>query len=247
MRFVVTGTGRSGTGYAAALFNAAGLRCGHEAVFRAQPAFLERAGRRTVLGRLRAPVGRMRESAHRLRNDYDGDASWMAVPRLDRFRGLTLLQTRHPLPVIRSFMGTRFFSNPDAHQHQRGYAAAHFDMVGDDVIDGMRWWTYWNDRAARHADVVYAIETIDAALVEQVLRLLDEPDVERRAARAVQTASPGVNSAERRGVARGRLAWSDLPSGADRDELAAAAARFGYDPDDETTAPLPVAVLGRNP
>jgi len=54
--FVVTGSGRSGTTYAARLFTALGVECGHEAVFRVD------TSRFTGFG------------------PYVGDASWLAVP-----------------------------------------------------------------------------------------------------------------------------------------------------------------------
>ena len=112
MRFVVVGTGRSGTGYIASLFNAAGLRCGHEDVYNVQAGVRDvwvKTHRPTPLREMRARLG---EERRRRRARFDGDASWMAVPRLPHFRGAAFLQVRDPLAVVSSFQGTRFFDAP---------------------------------------------------------------------------------------------------------------------------------------
>ena len=74
-RFVVTGSGRSGTGYIAAVLSAAGIPCGHEGWFNPQ-----------------------RDRADGL----VGDSSWCAVPELAGYPGLVWHQVRHPLAVIAS-------------------------------------------------------------------------------------------------------------------------------------------------
>lgn len=233
MRFVVTGTGRSGTMHTAKLLSATGLKCGHEDYFRAAPSVRETGPARHGLGRVRGPVGRSREWARRMFADLDGDASWMAVPRLPRFRGLKVLQVRHPLPVIRSFGGTEFFSRPDRYGGQASYARAFFDATGDDLVDAMRWWVYWNGRAAEYADMTIQLETLDSACVSEVLDRLGEADPERRAQRAVEEVSAGSNSSRSRGSELNRLELSDLPVGPDLEALWVAARRFGYELDQE--------------
>lgn len=74
-RFVISGSGRAGTGYIAAVLGAAGIVCGHEAWFNPQ-------GEQT--------------------SGLVGDASWCAVPDLGGYQGIVWHQTRHPLRVIAS-------------------------------------------------------------------------------------------------------------------------------------------------
>lgn len=230
MQFVVTGTGRSGTGYTADLFTAAGLRCGHEQVFRATPVFGERAApRQGLVAALKGPVARGRETLHRRRSGFDGDASWMAAPRLARFEGVSFLQLRHPLPVIRSFMGTRFFSEPSRNPGQHGYAAAFFTPTGDDMVDAMRWWVFWNDLAREHATVVYRLEDLDEFAFAGMLDLVGAEDPALRAAEAFHAVPADVNSSTRRGDRPGVIGWGDLPTGEARDRLESAMLRYGYD------------------
>jgi hypothetical protein len=233
MRFVVTGTGRSGTGYAAKLFTAAGLSCGHEAVFTDKPGLWDKAApRHGLLPRLSEPLARIREERRRRATYLEGDASWMAAPRLSRFNGVSFLQLRHPIPVIRSFMGTRFFSNPEKHRAQRRFAAAHFAVTGDDIVDAMRWWVFWNELADRAADVTYRLEDLDADLFTTLLTKLGVDDAERRAAEAFEQAPRDFNSSTRRGNTPGSVTWFDLPEGEDKERLQTAAVKWGYDPAD---------------
>ncbi len=153
----------------------------------------------------------------------------MAVPRLARFRGIALLQVREPLAVVRSFTGTKFFSEPANHLAQHRYAAAHFEVTGDDVLDAMRWWTQWNTRGAVNADRVYRLEDLDADLLASLLTVIGEPDAEQRAIDAVDRVPRDVNSGARRGDQARRLDWADLPTGPDLDALRRTADQFGYD------------------
>lgn len=233
--FVVTGTGRSGTRYVSELFRAAGVRCGHEDWFGPVPGLrdvqtIPRAGPRKLHG----AVSRVREEWRRRRQILDGDASWLAVPRLPTFGGTVLLQLRHPVPVIRSFVGMSFFSDPERSGSVffHRFARAHFPITGDDVVDAMRWWIEWNRRAERYADRTYRLEDLDVA---RFARLLTDvgvtTDVVQRARRAFATAPADRNAAEDLGFQRASLGWADLPSGPLKQELAAAACRFGYVPE----------------
>jgi hypothetical protein len=232
VRFVVTGTGRNGTGYTAQLFNAAGLRCGHEAIFTERPAWGESAAPRVgFVSRVKEPAGRIKEEIRRRHLELDGDSSWMAVPRLPRFRGVRILQVRHPIPVIRSFTGTRFFSEPKHHRAQYRYAAAHFSPVGEDVLDAMRWWVYWNLRAEMSVDLVTRLEDIDTRTFANMLGMILESDAETLAEHAIATVPPNVNSGAQRGEAGRSIKWRDLPKGPELEALTSAAVHFGYEPE----------------
>ena len=50
-----------------------------------------------------------RREFRRRRKPLVGDASWLAVPFLGKFRGRIYLQVRHPLKVISSLVGMRLF------------------------------------------------------------------------------------------------------------------------------------------
>lgn len=87
---IVVGTGRCGTGFMAAMLTRAGIRCGHEEFF-------------TSSG-FEPPYSDHSQCA---------DSSWLAVPFLDDFPDATVvLVHRHPVDVIASFLGIRFFEEP---------------------------------------------------------------------------------------------------------------------------------------
>ena len=240
VEFVVTGTGRSGTGYTARLFSAAGLPCGHEELFTDKPALGEVGAARTgLLPRIKAPAGRAKESLRRRRSPLIGDASWMAAPRLSTFPGVSYLQLRHPLLVVRSFVGTKFFSQPELHHAQWRFARSFFEPVGDDIVDAMRWWVFWNEIAAGHASMTYAVEGLDVETWTRALEMVGASDAAQRAEQSLAAVPPTVNSSQSRGTKRGAMTWEELPQGEAKDRLARAAERWGYVPDDPTAAAIP--------
>lgn len=97
MKLVVTGTGRCGTGYMARRLTAAGLPCGHEAVF--NPTNVK-GGERAIW-----------DAAGRV----EAESSWMAAPYLNRAKernAVVLLVLRDPEAIVRSLLGIRFFETP---------------------------------------------------------------------------------------------------------------------------------------
>jgi hypothetical protein len=159
----------------------------------------------------------------------------MAVPHLSHFRGVRFLQVRHPLAVVSSFTGTRFFTRPPKAQNR--YASRWFDPVGDDVLDAMRWWVRWNELAEPHADFVVPLEAIDERMLASMLRRIGVVgDVDARAERAFAAVATNVNA--ERSAGKLELGWGDLPVGPERDALARCARRFGYEPEVSEVAQL---------
>lgn len=238
LRFVVTGTGRSGTGYVAHLFRAAGVKCGHEDWFTWVPGVRdeETISRRTLEMRLRGPFSRLHEEWRRRRQGLDGDASWLAVPRLARFNGLVFLQIRHPLEVIASFAARHFFSS-SVPNVWRTFASAYFDMTGDDIVDGMRWWIEWNARAAQHAHFTYRLEDLDAELFARILRFVGESGAEDKATQAIDSTPCDVNSGKTAHSDYLKLDWDHLPAGNCRNRLFRSAQKLGYLCPDEVRTP----------
>lgn len=83
-RFAVTGTGRCGTGYTAAVLARCGIDCGHENWWTPDPA--------------------------RVRTGLDGDVSWLALPSIEAgdWSGPVAHIVRHPVDVVRSFVALDF-------------------------------------------------------------------------------------------------------------------------------------------
>lgn len=185
IELLVTGTGRCGTGYVSKLLTASGIPCGHEEVY-------------TPLGIQNRP-------------DLVAEASWCAVPFLKDFQGRIVHLVRHPMDVIRSFLGIRFFTQDLASPHRR-FAGRHFRRSGDPMTDDMRWWVVLNSRTEAHAHVRIRLEDLPGALPELVGRpVTPGPEPDR-----------GTNH-------RHRAPVQALPDGPLKTKIRRMGERYGYD------------------
>lgn len=117
-RLLVTGTGRCGTTWLADTLTAAGLPCGHEAVFN-----LHRHGE----------------------GGWVAESSWLAAPYLPVPDAYTVHLVRHPLAVIRSFVAKGTFR---LRRRPYGrYAARHVPDIAEQPTTPERaavHWAQWN-------------------------------------------------------------------------------------------------------
>jgi len=124
---VVTGTGRSGTGFAASWLTSAGLPCGHEAFF-------------TFTG-WDGAVNLMRR-----RPELVAESSWLAAPWLDKPQlsdALLIHQVRHPRKVAESCM----LQSPGCTPPYLSYMEAHCPIIAaydDDLNKAVARWIFWN-------------------------------------------------------------------------------------------------------
>lgn len=143
MRLVITGTGRSGTGYMAEILRASGVVCGHEGVFTTA----------AVLGRSLPAWG-----------EYEADSSWLAVPllpwmRVERQQHVVLV-VRRPLAVVRSFLALGVFDRWDDYQAVVREATP-LTLAEPTAADrALAHWCAWNVAASLSADEVVRIEDL---------------------------------------------------------------------------------------
>src|SRR5690349_10525286 len=138
LHFLVVGSGRSGTRYAAELFTALGIPCGHEAMF-AEP------DRRATLV---------------------GDASFGAVAFLPEFEGVVFHQVRHPLAVLRSILATGFFTDPGTYVAYRELIEAtlpDITRLASPIEKAMHYIVGWNRLCEEAASLRWRVEDLDAA------------------------------------------------------------------------------------
>jgi hypothetical protein len=143
LEYLITGTGRCGTGYAARLLSSVGVPCGHEAIFR--------------LDGLEKAVARVEQF------DLAAESSWLAAPWLkllpDQVRVAHLV--RHPQHVIDSLLRMQFFdlSIPEYRPYTR-FVYAHLPGLSDEptpLAKAVSFYIRWNrlieagtgDRAVR--------------------------------------------------------------------------------------------------
>lgn len=135
-RYVVTGTGRSGTGWAAATLNSAGVFCGHENVFTPKAA---KPG---------TPIDWC---------EYRADSSWLAVPRLPLMNVRAALIVRHPLDVVASMEHIGFGLGDHDNQHAAVARNAGMEPTRDGYL---RFWATWNLAAIPNVDAVFTFDQL---------------------------------------------------------------------------------------
>jgi hypothetical protein len=137
MRMVITGTGRSGTGWAAATLNSAGVFAGHENVF--TPKTVRKYSRIEWC-------------------DYHADCSWLAVPRLPLMNVKAALIVRNPLDVVASMQHIGFGKG----MHNNDHADIARQVTGMvPSLDGyLRFWLEWNQRAIPNCEAIFTLDQL---------------------------------------------------------------------------------------
>lgn len=142
-RAAVIGSGRSGTGFMAAVLKSAGLDAAHEGYWHAHG------------------------GPHA--SQLDVDVSWLALPAIEfgnnpePWTGRTLHVVRHPVDTVRSLLGTGLFnidmdSNPYA-VHAWMHARSAGMLVGHHPLHAaVEFWCEWNARCAAVADATVRLE-----------------------------------------------------------------------------------------
>jgi len=213
-RFLITGCGRSGTGYTASLLNRLGVECGHEVLYEVERLAADRAPGWPA--------------------DCPGESSWLAVPFLETLPAGTVVlhQVRHPLAVVRSFVRQNFFGRKHA---WRSFAVRHCPALGgDDALENtFRYWAHWNRRVERAGELAgleylrYRLEDVDRELVARLLERVGHPRSPDEIAAALEETSSTTNTAgDRTGDS---LSWDALTDPSLAREVLALAARYGYD------------------
>jgi hypothetical protein len=140
-RAVITGTGRSGTGYMARLVTEATghATCGHEGWF-------AELGDRTP--------------------GLDVDSSWLALPDIEAgtWAGPVVHVVRHPVACVASLLRTEFFGMHVGTPYP-AFALAHCPQAADalaisPVAAAVEFWAHWNARCAAAADLTVRLEDV---------------------------------------------------------------------------------------
>jgi|SRR6185312_14959507 len=141
-RFVFTGTGRCGTGFASRVLNYAGVKCGHEEVFGPWSDY---------------------QVKHLLENsNFEAVSSWLAAPRLgwDCFKHSRIIHlVRDPIQVINSILSINLFS-AEVSAEYRNFAYRHLPEIrslDSDLKKTVAFYVLWNKLIERNIPVQGAI------------------------------------------------------------------------------------------
>lgn len=203
-RLLVTGIGRSGTAYAAALLNAVGVGCGHEHIYHA--------------GTKAAPAW----------GNVVAESSWYAVPWLGELDHETLVihLVRNPLDWLSSWVLTCWTPDrrhaPTTQYINRCTGTNYSSLADANVADAaMRLYIEWNLLAERRALGRVNVETISESALEEMSGWVGRPTTEAR--RALAETATDVNARE-----HARIDWSACKHQPHAKRFAALAERYGY-------------------
>lgn len=142
-RFLITGTGRSGTKWCATALRCAGIYCGHEQVFATAMLPNHNPPRWTSL---------------------QGDASLAAMPYMAELPDVTkVLVVRHPLAFVSSMLKVGPFLTGSQPAGLVEYIDATFPDVmasENEVEAALRFWLHWNQTARQHCDSWLRLEDL---------------------------------------------------------------------------------------
>lgn len=142
-RFLITGTGRSGTKWCATALRIAGVYCGHEQVFAT-----------AMLPEHNSPYW----------GDLVGDSSLAAMPYMAELPGVTkVLVVRHPLDFVSSMLKVGPLLAGVQPAGLQEYLTVTFPDVmtaKNEVEAALRYWLHWNRTARPHAQAVLRIEDL---------------------------------------------------------------------------------------
>lgn len=157
MKYLITGTGRCGTGYAARLLTSAGVKCSHEGVF--TPAGWEQAKERIGLRRQHPDWG------------WEGESSWLAVPFVGKpeLEGVTIVHlARHPKAVMDSFLRLMLYTRSGSYYRWMAQFIPRIEEFKSSVEKAAYWYVTLNEMVEPHAHVFHRVEDGGPALLDKL-------------------------------------------------------------------------------
>lgn len=231
-KFVVTGCSRSGTKYMAKLLSEIGHKCSHERIFN--------------FYRFRTLTGQQ-ENFFKDFTELQGDSSSDAVLFFNElpFGTIILHQVRHPISVIRSLMGIRFFADPyqpsiylspdhkEELQFMEKYICPMVFKDTNELARCMRYWVAWNQMAqlAEYSDGLqyfrYRVEDLPLELFRKIVTLIGGNCGDDVLNLALASVSRSTNTRLR----NNSISWKTLPQGGEKDAVEQLAIEYGYSPE----------------
>lgn len=213
-KYLITGTGRCGTGYTSKVLSSTGNKCTHEQVF-------TRQGWDYALEQLQ------------LRAKYPewgwvGESSWLATPFLDKeeLQGMTIVHlVRHPKNMIDSNLRLQLYTHPQYGPYfnwMRQYIPE-IDEYKTPEEKGAYWYIKLNQMTEPYATVFHRVE-------DDVKLLLDKLEIDYKGKQLYDNKK--YNS--RKGNGPSDINLNKLPKSL-KDELYDMTIRYGYDWDEAPT------------
>jgi len=117
LKYIVTGTGRCGTLYAANLLTSIGIPCSHEAIFTNQ-GLTESIKILSQKKKIENSLISKEQIIVKKNEAIIADSSYMAAPFLSKFQSQNKIHiVRHPKKVVKSFIAFGYFSSEEPQNH----------------------------------------------------------------------------------------------------------------------------------
>lgn len=210
--FIITGVGRSGTGYISKLLRQLNITCGHENVFRPEtikPDF----------------------------SNFEGDASWLAAPYIQKLPSNTVVlhQIRHPVMVAKSFIGIGFFDQNPTNDHAPYLKFlnqfSRFDMLQSREERFMFHWINWNkyiEQQVEKTEHHYFRYKLEDLTPDGICELVLKPIGVERTINDVELAQKEIGTTTNRRTRDLFINRTSLSAYAIFTEFEAAAEKYGY-------------------
>lgn len=139
-RFLVMGSGRSGSGYISGVLRRAGVNCGHEEYW----------------------------GLHKRKYGLDGDSSWLGT--FDRgFSGVRFAQFRNPHSSVASIYSSEF-EGANEYQPYLMVRLQNVLLTGDREVDSIRIWLTFNRQAWAKSEFWWRVEDLDSGVLQEIGR-----------------------------------------------------------------------------
>jgi hypothetical protein len=158
-----------------------------------------------------------------------GDASWMAVPWLDRFSGYVLWVQRHPLALVDVLMDTRFFSGEPSfsarfrrHWEFTRLHAPEVWELGSELDRAIAFVWSWSARIGERAHRAVRVEDVTGGELVDLVRYAGAMHQPWELDLAVRQVRKTVT------IPAPQIGWDDLPGGMMARNLRRMAEEQGY-------------------
>lgn len=217
-RFLITGTGRCGTGYISHLLTNMGIKTTHEGIFTILNTNITRTIDKDWMEK-----GWPLESP--------GESSWMAIYFLDQLmeQGVKIIHLiRDPIEVIRSFMRIKFFEGDNVYriwsERQNGYP---YDcLVGTRLEKIINRIIYFHDRLEKRQDFWLKIEDINTETLKPFTEFLGCSFTNDYIEKAIKKTTFYNSVGDKKDDFL--INWNTLPAGETTDRLYEIAKKYDY-------------------
>lgn len=197
--YIVTGCGRSGTGYMAQVLTSAHVPCGHERLFQGK-------------------------GDAKLEPD-SVDSSWFAAPFVRDRDAMVIHQVREPMAVVSSWLANRSMRSQFVVRFLLKWCPRPLTEP-DPASAVLQYWVQWNRMVEYHANYRWQVETITREDIYDSL-ILSGRDVNKSSIGSALGSTSSITNRKESDVPK--VTWNDIKNKEVRKEAEKLASKYGYE------------------